>query len=346
MSETRIAQITNSIGGAPPTDVPWAESPTNRLAPDEKSVEPIRLQAHYLLKNDPLVGLEDWLKPEFRDIDLMSLRQFFTKQGASPEALRKSHYYFWEAKNGGYHLVEGGTSALTDAMAASLKRPVLLNQNVSTINLDKSGVSVSCTNGASFKARACVTTIPLSVMRDIRITGTVPAEQRAAWQSQRYLGVVQIFFKLRSPFWEKDGLPATMWTDGPFEIIAHLPSTMDPKGVFMASINGAGVEPLNRLSEAELGAKALAEIIRLRPAAAGEIEVAHIHNWSTYPFSKGHVAYFAPGDIGRFAGIVGQPVGRLHFAGEHLSRVHAGIEGACESAETAVVQILDALDRA
>jgi monoamine oxidase len=118
---------------------------------------------------------------------------------------------------------------------------------------------------------------------------------------------------------------------------------MDPHGVFLASINGKAVEPLNRLGNKELGARALAELVRLRPAAAGQVEVAHIHNWATYPFSKGHVAYFAPGDIGRYADIIGQPVGRLYFAGEHLSRVQAGMEGACESAEIAALQILDVL---
>jgi monoamine oxidase len=294
----------------------------------------------------------------------MSLRQYYTKQGASAEALRllnigvaardlddanaldflrKTHYYFWEAKNGSYHVVEGGTSALTDAMAASLKHPVLLDKVVTGIDAGTESVSVTCKDGSVYKARVCISTIPLSVMKDIPVRGAASDAQRAAWSSQRYVGSMQIFFRSRTPFWETDGLPGAIWTDTPFEFFAHVPSTMDPKGVLLASINGRGVEPLNRLSAKELSARALAALVRLRPAAAGQVEVAHIHNWSTYPFSKGHVAYFAPGDIGRYADIVGQPVGRLYFAGEHLSRIHAGIEGACESAENAVLQILDVL---
>ncbi len=363
MAETRIGQIATSIGGAPPTG-DWANSPMNHLAPDEKSVQPIQLQGHYLLKNDPLVGLEDWRKPEFRAIDQMSLREYFTKQGASPEALRlmniaiaarslddanaldflrKTHYYFWEAKNGPYQVVEGGTSALTDAMAASLGRPVLLNKIVTRIDAGKDQVSVACADGSRYSARACVSTIPLSVMKDIPVDGPATPEQRAAWSRQRYVGTIQIFFRFREPFWEQDGLSGTMWTDGPFEFFGHLPSTMDPRGVLLASINGQGVEPLNKLTTKELGDRAVAELVRLRPAAAGQVEVAHIHNWSTYPFAKGHVAYFGPGDLAPYADVIGQPVGRLYFAGEHLSRVHAGIEGACESAENAVIQILDVL---
>jgi monoamine oxidase len=103
---------------------------------------------------------------------------------------------------------------------------------------------------------------------------------------------------------------------------------------------------MNHLSPAAFGQAVVDEVVRLRPAAAGQIDVEYIHNWSTYPFSLGHIAYFAPGDIGRYANIVGQPVGALYFAGEHNCRIHAGIEGACEAAETASIKILEALGTA
>jgi monoamine oxidase len=94
-----------------------------------------------------------------------------------------------------------------------------------------------------------------------------------------------------------------------------------------------------------LGEKAVAELVRLRPAAAGLVKPGAIMNWSTYPFSKGHIAYFAPGDIERYADIMGQPVGAMYFAGEHNCRVSAGIEGACEAAENAVIPILETIGK-
>jgi monoamine oxidase len=157
---------------------------------------------------------------------------------------------------------------------------------------------------------------------------------------------VQIFLKFRTPFWEQDGLPASMWTDGPIQFIAHIPSRVDPRGILVVFCHGRAMDDLNRLTPAALGRKVVEEIVRLRPAAAGQLEVEYIHNWSTYPFSKGHIAYFAPGDIGRYAAIVGQPVGALYFAGEHNCRVHAGVEGACEAAENASIAILEKLNKA
>jgi monoamine oxidase len=365
MGETRLPPCAVSIGGASPT-ADWATSPLNRLAPDEKAIMPLALLSHYVLKNDPLRDLQDWRKPEFRAIDRMSLRDYCRRNGASPEALRlidvgvsawtlddgnaldflrKNHYYFWDARNGPYSVVRDGMSALTDAMAASLKQPVALNRIVSAIDAKPGSVTVRCADGAVFSARACINTIPPTVLKDIPIAGAVPPAQREGWRRQRSDQSIQICFEVSQPFWEKDGLSANMWTDGPFEFFAHTPSRTDPRGVLRAYVNGRAVEPLNRMTDTELGAKALAELERLRPAAAGLTRVGRIHNWSTYPFSKGHVAYFAPGDIETYADLIGQPIGAMHFAGEHNCRVNAGIEGACEAAETAVIAVLDILGK-
>jgi monoamine oxidase len=365
VGETRLPQSCVSIGGAAPT-ADWAHSPTNHLSDSEKAILPLGLLGHYILKDDPLTDLQDWLKPRFRPIDQMSLRQYLTQRGASPEALRlidvsisawdldeanaldflrKNHYYFWDAKNGPYSVIPGGTDSLTTAMAASLKRPVLLNKIVAHIDAKPNAVTVTCADGSTYSARTCINTIPPTVLRDIPIDGRYPAEQREAWRRQRSDLAAQIVFKYSAPFWEKDGLPSAMWTDGPFEFFVLTPSQVQPDGVFRAYVNGKAIGPLNALSDADIRQKALAELVRLRPAAAGVVEVQHIHNWSTYPFSKGHVAFFQPGDIARYGELVGKPIGGMYFAGEHNCQVNAGIEGACEAAENAVIAILEKLGK-
>jgi monoamine oxidase len=366
MAETHMPALAVSVrGGVPEKD--WATSPMNLLSGEEKALTPPQLQAHYLFKGNPLVDLSDWQKPEFGVIDRMSMRQYLGNAGASVEALRlldagvaardlddanaldflrKNYYYYWEAKSGPYSIVKDGTSALTDAMAASLRRPVALHKIVTGIDVRNESVTVTCKDGSSYRARTCIATIPLSVMRDIRITGAVPIQQREAWRQQRYSQTLQVFLRFRKPFWESDGLAANMWTDGPVQFLAHLPSRIEPDGILVAFCHGHSLDSLNRLDSEALGKRVIDEIVRLRPAAAGQLSVDLIHNWSTYPFSKGHIAYFAPGDIGRFAGIVGQPVGALYFAGEHNCRIHAGVEGACEAAENSVIAVLEALGKA
>ena len=307
MGETKLPQSAISLGGAPPS-VDWKDSPLNHLAADEKAIIPLGLLSHYVLKDDPLSDLQDWRKPEFRPIDEMSLRQYLALKGASPEALRlmnvavaawtlddanaldflrKNHYYFWDAKHGQYSEVRDGTSTLTDAMAASLKQPVALHKIVSHINAGPREVTVTCADGTSYVARACINTIPPPVLRDIPIDGPLPPEQRLGWRRQRSDQSIQICFDFSEPYWEKDGLPANMWTDGPFEFFAHTPSRTRPEGVLRAYVNGAAVAPLNALSPDALREHAVAELVRLRPAAAGVVKATRIMNWSTNPFSKG-----------------------------------------------------------
>lgn len=365
-AETRLPPLAVSVGGAvPPLD--WAKSPTNKLSASEREMIPLRLLSYYLLKDNPLVDLGDWQKPQFADIDRQSLRQYLASKGASPEALRmldvtaaaetlddanaldflrKQYYYTWEAKHGSFQVVKDGTDALTTAMAGSLKRKVLLNHVVARIDAQTRRVTVTCKDGTQLSARSCISTIPPKVLRDIPIAGGFPDAQRAALGAQRSVGNLQVFLKLTSQFWEKDGLPATMWTDGPVEIFVHTPSLVDAIGAYYASINGAGATRLAGLTDQALGELVLAELFKRRPAAKGQVEVSYIHRWATYPFAKGHIAYFAPGDIAKHAQIVGQPLGALFFAGEHLCRVHAGIEGACETGENAALAVLDLLDKA
>ncbi len=365
MGEMKLPQTAVSLHGAKPV-LDWATSPMNPLPPAEKSMLPLALMSHFLLLGDPLDDLQDWLKPQFQGIDKMSLRQYLAQKGASEAALklidvtvpawnldeanaldflRKYHYYSWDAKHGPYSVVRDGTSALTDAMAASLKRPVALNKIVAHIAAHPQSVVVTCTDGSTFTARTCINTIPPTVLKDIPIEGKLPPQQRAAWQAQRSDQSIQICFEFTSPFWEKDGLPPNMWTDGPLEFLAHTPSATRPEGVLRAYVNGAAVAPLNAMSPAQLGAFAVAELVRLRPAAAGVVSAGRIMNWSTYPFSKGHVAYFQPGDVARYAEVMGQPVGAMYFAGEHNCRVNAGVEGACEAAENAVIPILETIGK-
>jgi monoamine oxidase len=257
--------------------------------------------------------------------------------------LRKNHYYFWDAKHGQYSEVRDGTSTLTDAMAASLKQPVALHKIVAHIKAAPREITVTCADGTSYIARACINTIPPPVLRDIPIDGPLPPEQRLGWRRQRSDQSIQICFDFSEPYWEKDGLPANMWTDGPFEFFAHTPSRTRPEGVLRAYVNGAATAPLNALTPDALREHAVAELVRLRPAAAGVVKATRIMNWSTNPFSKGHIAYFGPGDIAPYADLIGQPVGAMYFAGEHNCKVNAGIEGACEAAETAVIAVLESL---
>lgn len=357
-----------SVGGQLVRPESWATSPLNQLAAAEKSLLPPQLYMHYLMKGgNPLVALSDWLKPKSAALDSMSLRQFLVANGASPEALRmidvtvqtrnlddsnmldilrKSLYFGFEAKGGSFTHIQGGTNALTDAMAASLARPVLLDKIVTGIQARPKQVEVRCKDGSTFKARHCITTIPLHLFKDIAIDGAVPAKQREAWQAMRCGQLIQVYLKISKPYWEMDGLKPGLWTDSPIENAMHFPSMTEQNGILCVRINGEGVDPFMAKTPQAIGDYVLTELIKARPSLAGAVAISGVHNWQAQPFQKGTISYYPPGDIGRYTPLLTQPVGALYFAGEHCGKIHTGIEAACEAGENAAVDILGDLEKA
>lgn len=358
------ANAAYSVYRQPVSSYPWASSPLNRLTGVEQKLSPSQLIGHYLGRDAGLKDLNDWLKPEFAWLDQQSLRQYFTSLGASKEGLRlmdahcpgtnldeanalhyvrRTKYYGFEARAGKAHRVKGGTSAITDAMAASLKSPVRLNSFVRHIDAQAGRVTVRCSDGSSHTARTCISTIPIPVLKGIRIDGAVPAVQRQGWNAVRTTEMVQVFMTVKSQFWKADGASAEMWTDGPMERVFHLPSDGDSNGTLCAFFSGEGARVLRGMDKAAVSRYVLGELERIRPASTGQLNVAYVHDWMAQPGQRGHMASWAPGDIGRYENALQQAVGGLYFAGDHLGRIHVGLEAACEAAENAVMQVLDKL---
>jgi len=366
-SQTSQAGMAMSVSGQLMALKDWTGASVNRLAEHERKLLPAQLFLHYLNGvKPPLADLSDWLKPEFAHYDKLSLRQLFTAQGASPEALRlldlhltarnldeansldtmrKFLFYALEARQGQSHLVRDGMSSLTDAMAASLTQPVQLNKVVKRIAASDKQVVVSCADGSRHQARACISTIPLPVFKDIAVDGQVPAPQREAWASIPYGQVVIVSLRVLRPFWQDDGLPPSLWTDTLVERAFFTEPAGERHGMLSVFINGEAAIGLQGQSAQAVGAQVLRELARIRPSTAGAVEVVNVHDWAAQPFQRGHLMSFAPGQIGRFMPYMAQPVGALYFAGEHCARLNAGLESACEAAENAVVRMLDDLDR-
>jgi monoamine oxidase len=243
--------------------------------------------------------------------------------------------------------VEGGSARLTDAMAASLPKGTL-RLNMPVTELHDRGNHVECISGGkSFTAPFAVCTLPFTVLRSEKMRLSFPKEseavalQRNAISSLPYTRIVQVHVVPKEPFWEKDGLPTEMWTDGPIERV--FTNFDDQGGVKSLTcwINGDGARL--DLSQSSWQQLVESEFARIRQTS---IEIAKIVRWDeTNPYAGGAYMHWAPGQIAQWAGKMGATSGRLYFAGEHVSFLHTGMEGAMESAEIAVVGLLEAADR-
>jgi monoamine oxidase len=239
--------------------------------------------------------------------------------------------------------IDGGSQRLTEAMAAKLKGGVEKNARVRAIEADTQTVLLALEGARTLRAPFVVCTIPFAALRGVSIKGPLNAAQREAISGLQYTQIVQVHMEFENRFWEKDGLPADMWSDGPLERIftQRDRKTGAPTGLHLIWINGKGCEALKGKSDAAIEALVQTELKRLRPASGGKAKVRRVVRWTgENPNAGGAYMHWGPGQIARWAGEMGKPAGRLFFAGEHLSFRHTGMEGAMESAEAAALAVI------
>jgi monoamine oxidase len=180
------------------------------------------------------------------------------------------------------------------------------------------------------------------VLARIAIDPPLPPLQAEAVATLPSQPLTQVYFAPRSRFWESDGYAASLFTDTRAGMLAAARNRDAPSEVtsLTAWITGNFAAELDTLTSADAGRAVLTAIEQLRPAAKGQLELIGMHSWGADRFAAGAWAYFRPGEVTRFAAVLGRPHGRLHFSGEHLATESRGMEGAMESAERAVAAIL------
>ncbi len=236
-----------------------------------------------------------------------------------------------------------GVQRLPEAMAAALANGVELDHAVTGIALQNDRAVVTCANGRTFSAGHVIAAVPLPVLRRIAVEPKLPALQADAIATLPSQPLTQVYLAPRSRFWEQDGYAASLFTDTRAGMLAAARKSDDPAEVtsFTAWITGDNAAALDRLPAGDAGRAVIAAIETLRPAAKGQLELIGMHSWGADPNAGGAWAYFRPGEVTRFAAVLPQPHGRLHFCGEHLATASRGMEGAMESAEEAAAAILE-----
>jgi monoamine oxidase len=224
-------------------------------------------------------------------------------------------------------------------MAGRLGDSVLLRHRVDSIVAHARGVDVRCDNGARFRAAACVCAVPFSVLRTVHLDAPLTASHRTVIDTMAYTDLIMGFLTPRRRFWEDDGLPPTLWTNGPLQQVLYAPSHVDDVGNLIVYVRGAGAETIRRKGSAAAQAFFVEELARVRPSSRGNVEFARYLDWGRDPASRGAYMYYRPGEVRRFRAQVGTPAGSVYFAGEHIGQIDPGMEGACESGERAAVAI-------
>ncbi|HEX7235716.1 MAG TPA: NAD(P)/FAD-dependent oxidoreductase, partial [Gammaproteobacteria bacterium] len=347
----------------------WATHPANDFPQRDKEQLPWNYHRVLTMRDNPLEDPSDWLDARHAALDV-SAHDWFRSLGLSERAIALAYglnvSFGRDARDVSALLLlfrgafskqqralapsaslgftaRNGVQRIPEAMAEALKNGVELEHAVTAIEQDSERAVVVCANGRRFSARYVIAAVPPSVLRRIALEPGLPPLQAEAIATLPSQPLTQVYFAPRARFWEQDGYAASLFTDTRAGMLAAARNRDDPTEVtsLTAWITGDNAATLDRLPPADAGRAVIAAIETLRPAAKGQLELIGLHSWGSDAYAGGAWAYFRPGQVTRFARVLGSAHGRLHFCGEHLATASRGMEGAMESAEEAAAAILE-----
>lgn len=256
------------------------------------------------------------------------------------------------------YVIEGGSSALIEAMSAHYADRIATGKRLSRVERHNAGVRLTFLDGTSAEADIVIVAVPAPLTRQIDFRIPLPAIWRS-FIAEMDLGQNE---KVQS------GTNATPWK-GPIGIGGELWQT-DPQHGWALGWDGSvhrkdGVSPVwtwfiggdeVKAAEALAPSQLAAAFARsAAPAIPGLIEAATgpfaRTNWHSQAMTLGAYVNYGPGQLSRFAHLLYMDsddpadrqvagAGRVWFAGEHLSDAFPGyMNGAAETGRMAAEAI-------
>jgi len=363
------------IGGTLVAKEDWESSPLNRTVGEERQYTPQALIGHYMRKHMPWKDIYSWRSEEAKAFDI-SFGSWLRNHGASDDALRlinsglmdtnvddasllsMLHEYVYtldeietfadknldrfEAFGQISSRVVGGTQRIPEAMAAALGDSVRLGKAAAIIEMNETGVVVTTLDGSRYTADYIVSAVPFKSLSSVDIR---PAPQGSIGKAIAGIGSgrqSQIFMHTNAPYWEGDGLDASIWTDtGPVTLIRQQIQADGDRRLVTALAFGEKASQLDKMPHPERAAHVIDFLSGLRPSMKGKLEVLTVQSWEEQPFINGCKHQFEPGEVNAFQDSMERPYMRMHFAGEQVRRTAVGMEAAMESGEAVAIQILE-----
>ena len=368
-TEPRPGEVCYQIGNQTIIQEDWPSHAANPMPLSAKPLFPssgpwsVYSELNPLPKND----LKAWRHPQYKEWD-RSVYEVLKERGWSDDAISLSvatnSSYGKDAKSisvlmyfqilnfistmsesnrkGGAAI--GGNQRIPEAMANAFRGDILQNSPISSISSEVDHILVHLENGKTLRAKYAICTLPASAIRNITISPALTGLQMEGINSLDYTPSTQFHFIAKKNYWEQDGLPPSMWTDGlagRFMALKNNVNDPDKVSSCVAYTNSEIAIQLAKLGREKATDEVLNYLSRIRPSLKGALEPVHYWTWTENKYAGGAYAYWHPGQITRFASKLAQPHGRIHFAGEHTAELYRGMEGAMESGERVAFEIMN-----
>lgn len=254
------------------------------------------------------IGLAGWF---------VGLRQYQDRSGGEASSLR----------------VAEGLSTLCERLAAGLPEPPCLGRRLVGLTQDGVGVDLRFADGEHVRTDRVVLALPIETLQ--RLDLPLPEPQRRAFAGLAGGRSCKLMLRFRRPFWRGAGWGRSVLFDSPLQELWD--ATLGGAPTLCAYVVGDAAARL--AGSPDPGALALRELSRRFACASEEFVGGELHAWLGGDHPGPH-AFIPPDYDCDLLPWRGRPWGRVHFAGEHTATWLGFMEGALESAETVVGQIL------
>jgi monoamine oxidase len=313
------------------------------------------------------------------DLDRLSLRRLIEQSGLSDEAieyllvayadvtlqhtsstehLREEMSGIWSQPQ--FYELVGGTEELPKAFAQRLHTKPRMGCEVVQIEPGHDAKTATVAYRSDRKTHRitgdfvlCTIPLPALARLDLRFDGEKMRAIHEVW----YESATKVLVPTSTRFWETDpkhpifgGATYTDLMTGSVYYPSDNAVDRDPKkskgpGVLVASYCwGQDARRLGAMSATERAKFAVAQVSKIHPELShpGMVRWDEVQSWAwdDWPWAGGAFAFYMPGQFQSLHQAVIRPEGRVYFAGEHCSHSHTWMQGALESAETAVAAML------
>jgi monoamine oxidase len=205
--------------------------------------------------------------------------------------------------------VADGSASVALAMAAELAGRIRFGAVVERIDIGFSHVRVTLAGGEPLDAETIVCAIPTSPLRDVTITGLSDARLESL-RSQRNALAAKVVVAYEDSFWQANGqnglaesewLFGSTWPQGP--------------GTLSLLVPPERFAPFLAAPPAARGADVLKGLTALYGEAAAAPVAMLERLWGSDQFTRGYIASWAPGDLGRVGPLHGTHEPPFYVAG-------------------------------
>jgi monoamine oxidase len=313
--------------------------------------------------------------PNLKAIDQLSLLQILERAGLSEESIellgsawgletqlraaatehmREELHELWTKP---FDEIVGGTDTLPSAFAKELRECPRLGCEVVGIDRDHSSAAVSYLKDGVMKREQgdfVICTVPLPVLSRIAVTPAFSPEKQRAIREVSYDSATKVLAMADRRFWETDDeifgggsaadLPSVLTYYPSDNAQARDPAVSKGPGVLLASYSwGQTARRLGALKLRDQESIVRRGLNVLHPQLVAQPQVLsewRSWSWDAHKWAGGAFSWFEPGQQSALHRHLLKDEGRVLLAGEHMSLTHTWMQGALESALTAVSSLL------